>query len=783
MNKETLSHYGWVVILTLVLSVLMAFATPLGTYVGDGVVAIGQTFVKTAVNSADEGNVSKLENEIDDKFKGCNHTNVDIINKVEPACGIDGYTGDKVCRKCGKELEKGVEIISKDHDFTHYMKFSDDQHRRICNNCDYEEITNHRLNYVETVKSTCITAGSSDVDCKDCQYTGVRPNALIPDNHEGKSTYGGTQAVHLKYSCCGATINNSHSYTKTVKIAATCVEKGTSTYTCACGYKYDSQDIPFGGHDFSVKDTSNTYRVSTATCQALAVYNYKCSRCSEKGTNTYTAGSYASHNYTVKDTSSTYLKTSATCLDAATYYYKCTWCTAKGTSYYSSGSATGHSFVNAGNTVVTSATCQKNKVCYKSCQWCGIDTTTTYEVPNSKVACSYTADGPTVATAATCTTNKYCFKECKWCGADSTTKYEVANSKNASNHSGSSTYGGTSGVHTKYSCCGVTISTSHTYDQNSGVQYTAATCTAKRKNYKSCVCGYNPKSSSYVVETGSVNSSNHTGSSVYGGTSGVHTKYNCCGATISSSHSYSVDSGVQYTAATCTTARKNYKKCACGYNPQSSSYVVSTGSVNSSNHTGSSVYGGTSGVHTKYSCCGATISSSHSYSKTASDSVCRSCACGYKDTAHGTRTTTTQYNTSRSQQRTASTCGDCGHVSYGSWTTNSCSHSFTGKCDTKHTHNKTVQNFLDSSSTWSCSYHGIYTSSSSASTKICPHRHIMCISCGINQKGKGCHATWSGYTQKACVCGTSHGSYWRCSNEWCRTYYRNGSISVSSGTW
>ena len=44
-------------------------------------------------------------------------------------------------------------------------------------------------------------------------------------------------------------------------------------------------------------------------------------------------------------------------------------------------------------------------------------------------------------------------------------------------------------------------------------------------------------------------------------------------------HSYTVDSGVQYSAATCTAPRYNYKKCACGYNPQSSSYIVATGSA------------------------------------------------------------------------------------------------------------------------------------------------------------------------------------------------------------
>ena len=36
MDKETLSHYGWIVILVLILAVLLALATPFGTFVADG---------------------------------------------------------------------------------------------------------------------------------------------------------------------------------------------------------------------------------------------------------------------------------------------------------------------------------------------------------------------------------------------------------------------------------------------------------------------------------------------------------------------------------------------------------------------------------------------------------------------------------------------------------------------------------------------------------------------------------------------------------------------------
>ena len=36
MDKETLSNYGWIVICVLVLAVMLALATPFGTFIADG---------------------------------------------------------------------------------------------------------------------------------------------------------------------------------------------------------------------------------------------------------------------------------------------------------------------------------------------------------------------------------------------------------------------------------------------------------------------------------------------------------------------------------------------------------------------------------------------------------------------------------------------------------------------------------------------------------------------------------------------------------------------------
>lgn len=80
MDKETLSNYGWVVILVLILAVLLALATPFGTFVSDAVKSTTQGLFdlnQTALNS----------------------TNIqinDVYFDNSPAkCGIEGhYVGD-----------------------------------------------------------------------------------------------------------------------------------------------------------------------------------------------------------------------------------------------------------------------------------------------------------------------------------------------------------------------------------------------------------------------------------------------------------------------------------------------------------------------------------------------------------------------------------------------------------------------------------------------------------------------------------------------------------------
>ena len=99
MDKQTLSHYGWLVVITLILAIMLALASPLGTYIGDGVVSIANGYVKTTNEAISEDNIKTEQSNWDDKLNNT-LTHTGII----PATGlyIKGTTqtyntGKKIC--------------------------------------------------------------------------------------------------------------------------------------------------------------------------------------------------------------------------------------------------------------------------------------------------------------------------------------------------------------------------------------------------------------------------------------------------------------------------------------------------------------------------------------------------------------------------------------------------------------------------------------------------------------------------------------------------------------
>ena len=149
---------------------------------------------------------------------------------------------------------------------------------RTCkNNPSHTETSTATITSAVTTPATCTAKGITTYTGKfsdswaTTQTKTAQDVAINSSNHTGSAVNGGTQAVHSKYSCCGATISSTHSYTSSVQTAATCTTKGITKYTCSCGYSYTAQDIPEKGHSWNAA----TYSWSSDKSQCTATRTCK----------------------------------------------------------------------------------------------------------------------------------------------------------------------------------------------------------------------------------------------------------------------------------------------------------------------------------------------------------------------------------------------------------------------------------------------------------------------------------------------------------------------------
>jgi hypothetical protein len=84
MDKETLSNYGWIVICTLVLAVMIALATPFGQFIADGVQSTAQGLVDTSNKALDLNNIDPAISDMYPAATGLTNTmlgQVDYANR------------------------------------------------------------------------------------------------------------------------------------------------------------------------------------------------------------------------------------------------------------------------------------------------------------------------------------------------------------------------------------------------------------------------------------------------------------------------------------------------------------------------------------------------------------------------------------------------------------------------------------------------------------------------------------------------------------------------------
>jgi len=101
MDKETLSNYGWIVICVLVLAVMLALATPFGTFVAGAVKSTTAGLFGVNQNALGAAGI-----EIGDQaFANCEHLETEIRNATAD------YSGDTCCKECGTVLSTGIYVI------------------------------------------------------------------------------------------------------------------------------------------------------------------------------------------------------------------------------------------------------------------------------------------------------------------------------------------------------------------------------------------------------------------------------------------------------------------------------------------------------------------------------------------------------------------------------------------------------------------------------------------------------------------------------------------------
>ena len=109
MDRKTISHYGWIVVMTLVIAVMIALATPLGNYMQEVAQNITDAFITVGEKATDQENINKYEDmwqdKIDDMTAGQKYTQVH--NDIIPVGGVYlvGITSNSLTETSGATTE------------------------------------------------------------------------------------------------------------------------------------------------------------------------------------------------------------------------------------------------------------------------------------------------------------------------------------------------------------------------------------------------------------------------------------------------------------------------------------------------------------------------------------------------------------------------------------------------------------------------------------------------------------------------------------------------------
>ena len=196
------------------------------------------------------------------------HPNTELKNAKEATCSTEGYTGDKICKDCGKTIEAGKTIPKKEHswDAGKVTKAANCTEKGIrtytCQSCSItrtEDIPalGHKIVTDAAVAATCETDGKTEgSQCSVCGKV-LTAQKTVP-------AYGQTWDAG-----------------KITKEAA-CETKGVKTYTCETCKKTRTEEIPALGHKFGAWVTTSQADVLSSAKQTRI-----CTVCGKKEQRNY----------------------------------------------------------------------------------------------------------------------------------------------------------------------------------------------------------------------------------------------------------------------------------------------------------------------------------------------------------------------------------------------------------------------------------------------------------------------------------------------------------------